>query len=377
VISTNKFTGLRSNYFGFLFGITLVVSQINIVYGLPFALFFLLVFSNKISLNKNDRKLFVLIVLELLWFLFMYIFFPVNFTHWIRHVAFFLIIFTVILTKVDWNFIHGICISMIVLLLLDFSFNLISSYTGMDPFGRAVTIRTGDMLPRLGGVFGHAFFSLNISFMGFLSAYIKRNNIVMILSIINISLTGTYRAIILLFVLLIAFYFIKKGISFLKIKIYSLLFAFSVFAVTVYSVTLNFSQSNVFRVFAWTNSLNNIANNPYFGSQDFYTDEMEFVSLENIENYGIAESTYLEIAVHYGVFPMIIFLMIMILLLRKSYDNFTSSNKIILISTVIIFTDTFYGSIYGMPLTTIFFTLLIFSTNKKLMQRHEPGLVIK
>ena len=363
---------LKTEFFGFLFGIILVVSQINVVYGLPFVIFFLFLLSNKIALNKNDRKLFFFIVLQLLWYLFIYVFFPVNFTHWIRHVAFFVIIFTIILSRIDSNFIYGICISMIVLLLLDFSFNLITIFKGIDPFGRIPTFRPGDILLRLGGVFGHSFFSLNIGFMGFVSAYVKRNKSVMILSIINIILTGSYRAFILLFVLLIAFYFIKKGISFLKIKIFSFLFAFSVFVVTLYSAAENFSESNLLRVFAWTTSLNNIANNPYFGRHDFNTDEMEFVSLKQIENYGITESTYLEIAVHYGVFPMIIFFIIMILLLRKSYDNFTSSNKIILISTFIIFTDTFYGSVYGMPLTTMFFTLLIFSTNEK----STKGLII-
>jgi len=367
VIFINKNFILKSEFFGFLFGILLVVAQINIVYGLPFVLFSLILLSKRIALDdKNDRQLFFLLALQLIWFILMYVFFPVNFTHWIRHFAFFLIILTVIISKVDFNFIVGVCFSLIILFLLDFSFNLITIFTGEDPLGRSSILRPDDIVQRLGGIFGHSFFSMNISFIGFVSAYIKRNKSVMILSIINIILIGTLRGFILLVMLLIAFYFIKKGISFLKIKIYSFLFILSVFAVTVYTVTLNFSESNLYRVYAWINSIDNIAKNPYFGRQDFNKDPIEIISFDNIADYGITESQYLEIAVHYGIFPFILFLIIMILMFRKSYDTFTSSNKIILISGFIIFTDSFYGSIYGMPLTTVFFTLLIFSTKIKI-----------
>lgn len=72
MIFTNKIFILKSEFFGFLFGILLVLSQINIVYGLPFILFISFLFSNKIALNKNDRKLFFLTVLQLLWFLCIY-----------------------------------------------------------------------------------------------------------------------------------------------------------------------------------------------------------------------------------------------------------------------------------------------------------------
>jgi len=362
----------KPKFFGFLFGLILILTQINIVYGLPLVLFSLIIFSEKIALNKKDRLLFFFTTLQLLWFLMMFVLFPVNFNHWVKHFALFLIIFIIIVSKIDFNFINGICISLSLLLLLDFAFNLTTIFAGVDPFGRIPITRPDDFLPRLGGVFGHSFFSLNISFLGIISACFKRNKSILLLSIFNILLIGILRGFILLIILLIAFLIIRKGVSFFKIKIYSFLIVLSVFAITVYSVTLNFSTANVMRVFAWSNAINNISLNPFYGKQDFYSDDIETISFETIENFGVTESQYLEVAVHYGVFPSLLFFIIMTLMLQKSYNEFVnpkqlnSQTKIILISTFIIFIDTFYGSIFGGPLTSVFLTLLIFSTNKNI-----------
>ena len=67
----------------------------------------------------------------------------------------------------------------------------------------------------------------------------------------------------------------------------------------------------------------------------------------------------------------------MILILRKSYYAFNNlihphyEVKIILISAFVIFTDTFYGSIYGSPMATTFLTLLIYSSNKLIKNEYR------
>lgn len=377
MLKRNKSSISKPYFFGFLFGIILVFSQINFYYGLPLVIFSLLILSEKISLNNNDRFIFFVTILQLLWFLFMYIFFPVYLPHWIKHFAIFTIILVVIISKIDLKFIHGICFSLMILLILDFSFNIFSFLTGQDPLGRMPIVRPDDFVQRLGGIFGHSFFSLNISFVGFVSSYIKRNKILIILSILNMILAGSFRGFLLIILIAISFYIVRKSVNLFKIKIYSILFAFSVFAATIFSVTMNFSNANLIRVFAWFNSIENIIENPLFGRQDFYRDEIETISIENIDNYGVTESQYLEIAVHYGIIPALLFFMIMILILRKSYYAFNNlihlhyEVKIILISAFVIFTDTFYGSIYGSPMATTFLTLLIYSSNKLIKNEYR------
>lgn len=366
--SQNNFIHNISEKKGFFFGFILSISQIKIVYGLPFILLFLLFFSNRIKLSNKNISLFYVLIFQIFWLTFVYLLFPGNLSHYIKNVNIFIIILLVIISKFDSQFLIGFSKSLIVLFLIDTFFNLCSFFLGVDPLGRQPLIRPDDITERLGGVFGHSFFSLNISFIGIIIGCIRKNRLIFFLAILNIILIGILRGFILLLLILVAFVVIKKGVSFIKLKLVSLFFAASVFLITFYSVTLNFSQSNLMRVYAWILSLNNIIDFPIFGKHDFvYDDKFDSISFETIDNFGITESQYLELAVHYGLVSLFGLLFVLLKLFKDSYINFnlsTSDNhikKITLIAIFVLFTDLFYGSIFGSTLTTVFFAILIFS----------------
>lgn len=363
----NKLSVNISEKKGFIFGFILSVSQINIVYGLPFVLFFILLLSNKIELNKKNKFLFILLIFQILWLSAVFLLFPSNLNHYIKNANIFIIILLVLISKFDLNFLIGLSKSLMILFLLDFSFNICTFFLGVDPLGRQPQLRPDDVVERLGGVFGHSFFSLNISFIGIIIAYIRKRRMVFLLALINIIIIGIFRGFILLLLIFVAFLVIKKGVSFIKLKVLSLLIATTVFVTTFYSVTLQLSQSNLMRVYAWLLSFYNIIEFPIFGKHDFlYDDKFESVSFDTIYYYGITESQYLELAVHYGIITSIVLLIIMYKLFKESYTNFRGSiqddrfTRIALIASFILFTDLFYGSIFGSSLTTVFFSILIF-----------------
>ncbi len=352
---------------GLFFGFILSISQLNIVYGLPVVLFFILLFSETKALKNKNKRLFFLLIFQIIWMTAIFLFFPSNFNHYIKNINVFIIILLILISKFDLKFLIGLSKSLIILFIVDFIFNLFSFFLGFDPLGRQPQMRPDDVVERLGGIFGHSFFSLNISFIGLIASYISRKKVIFVCAIVNILLIGILRGYLILLLLVIAFYIVKKGVSYFKLKVISILFATSVFIGTFYTVSLQLSQANLMRVYAWLISILGISENLLVGKHDFmYDDKFDSVSFETIYYYGITESQYLELGLHYGLLSMIALLVIMFNLFSISYNSFKNSkvedfkmNKITLISTFIIFTDLFFGSIFGSTLTTVFFVILI------------------
>lgn len=377
----NKLMPNISEKKGLFFGFILSISQINIVYGLPIILLLIVFLSDKIELKAKNKQLFYLLIFQILWMTAVFLFLPSNLNHYIKNVNLFIIILLILISKFDLKFLIGLSKSLIILFILDFIFNLFSFFLGFDPLGRQPQMRPDDVVERLGGLFGHSFFSLNISFIGLIAAYILRKKSIFVLAIINILLIGILRGYLILLLLIISFLFIKKGVSYLKLKAISLLFATTVFIGTFYTVTLQLSQANLMRVYAWLISIIGISENIFVGKHDFmYDDKFDSVSFETIYYYGITESQYLELGLHYGLVSMLVLVIIMFKLFKKSYEAFNKSkvvdiklNKITLISTFIIFTDLFFGSIFGSTLTTVFFIILILTDKTSFKSKHAEN----
>jgi hypothetical protein len=139
-----------------------------------------------------------------------------------------------------------------------------------------------------------------------------------------------------------------------------------VFAVTFYSANgADYISGNLLRTIAWINSIDKISLSPIIGYHGFLPGQFEYMSVNTIIDYGIAESHYLQLAVDFGVLPAIISLYVTYLIsaqcIRKYYSR--PSFSVLLTPALfsgVIFVDRFYGSLFGgMFLTFIFCAICI------------------
>lgn len=356
---------------GFIFGSILSISQVNLSFGLPLSLVALLATAPKFTLKKEHVDLFVLLLFQIVWMSLIYsIYSTNNILYLFKYLSVFAILMPMLFIEYDGSYMKGISLSLLALLMVDFLFNLSSIAFGVDLLGRAPDIRPGDIIPRLGGVFGHSFFSVNISVVGIFCGLLLRSRFVFFMSLINLMINGTFRSWLSILLLVLAYILIRNTLKFRSLLIYLLIFVCFVFAGTVYTALEYDSGGNVLRFFAWTSSIEKILKNPLFGNHKFYTGVFEGIDQYTILDYGIAESQYLEIGLHFGVIPMIIYMLILTKILLNNYKYHFSKQRqwtfreTILLASAMIFADTFYGSIFSSVLTTFFFGILLVSTPK-------------
>lgn len=366
----NKIFKIDKNYLkGFIFGIILCISQINISIGLPIALVSFFLTTPKIVIRSNRFWLIFIVGAEIAWQSFVWLYFKSNdIILLFQSVVVFVILAALLYTECDINYVRGLSLSIAFLMLLDFAFNLITIILGQDPIGRTPDFRVSDLMPRMGGVFGHNFFSLNIGVIGLFSGLLLKNNYVILFALINIVMNGSLRSWIFLLLFGIAYLFVRYSIKFRYLLTTLVFFIIAVFASTIFAASQSETGANVLRVFAWTNSLEKIIDFPIYGNHNFIGERfVEGVSESAIDEYGIAESQYLQLGLHFGVFSMAGYFIIIFIFLINRYKLILhkmqpcSINQNIAIASIVIFADTWYGSIFGSVITTFFFGILFIS----------------
>ncbi len=209
--------------------------------------------------------------------------------------------------RVDRRTVETFSLLLFGLLFIDVLFNLAALTLGNDPLGRTLDLREGTFGKRLGGLFAHSFYSGSISICALTASLNnKKYRWITAIALINLFLAGSWRLIVagpLIAILLIRW----KNRS--KVKIAALIATASIIAVLSTIATSNTAgllqnanESNDFRIFAWTNSIQNIINAPLLGNafpnqQDLEGRVNEEVIVENF----ISESWYLSTASTFGL----------------------------------------------------------------------------
>lgn len=357
---------------GFLFGTLLALAQINLSFGLPLMLMSIFFFHRNIRIDGAKRDIKIALFIKVIWIVLIWSFFKSNnFFVLIQTLSLDIILISLVFFRVDQLFLKGVATSVSVLLILDFLFNLAIYIFGVDPLGRGGALRPGDVIPRVGGLFGHPFYSVNIAVVGIFCGFILRSRSILFSSIINLLMNGTFRSPLTLINFIFFLIATKYKFKLRTIIFGSLIFASAVIFITMYSANNDVYGGNALRVVAWLNSIENIAKNPIFGTHTFRTDPIDDMSADIIVDYGISESTYLQYALDYGVLPMILHLFIIFRMLSINYSRFLVEarnddiRRLALILSGMIFTDTFYGTLFGSVLTTYFVGLMLISYSKK------------
>lgn len=352
---------------GTAFGLAFSIAQSNLYVGLPIALITVLIAAPQIAINSGFLLFKAVLIVKILWTTSIWITLS-NFSisNLITDITPDLILVILTFIKIPYNFLKGSAGPITILIVVDLLFNLWIHATGTDPIGRSIPQREGDILPRVGGVFGHAFLSVNLSIIGVFSASISRSKTTLLLSILNLCINGTFRSPLALALTATAYILTKFKFRTSTTITLGLSFVALIVIITITSATIAESKANQLRLLAWTNAITNISKNPILGNHTFETDTFESMSPETIIDYGIAESIHLQTAVDYGIPASalgLLWLVIIVAHWKKSYKSApTRFNASACTLATVIFIDSFYGTLFNSGITNLYFGLILLST---------------
>jgi hypothetical protein len=348
---------------GIIAGIILVVGLANEMVGLPLLFLYLLLTSKKLSLDRKYLPIVLLLQLKVLWITLVSIAYKdASILSYFRTIGVDMMIMLTILLKKDKNFYKGLFIPIAALFVVDLVFNIWTYSFGADLLGRLAMYRPGDIIPRTGGVFYHPYYSINISIVVILFSIFLRRRLLLVLSILNIVSNGSYRGSLTLIILAAVTFLLIRRAKFRTLVAISLVMVASVLALTVVSVSYIGSYSgNYYRVFAWVNAIENIGIHPIVGTHTFILGKLPSVSEYTIMEFGIAESPYLNYALHYGILPALVHLVVITFVFSQRVKSLYLQKKNRLhgfhiaaaIFAGVAFVDTFYGTVLGSMLTTM------------------------
>lgn len=209
--------------------------------------------------------------------------------------------------RVDSRTVRTFSILLFCLLFIDTIFNLAALALGNDPLGRALDLREGTFGKRLGGLFAHSFYSGSISICALTASLNnKKYRWITAIALTNLFLAGSWRLIIagpLIAILLINWKNRSKAKTATLIATTSIIAVLSTIATSNTAGLLqNANGSNDLRIFAWTNSIQNIINSPLLGNAFPNQQNLEGRINEEVivENF-ISESWYLSTASTFGI----------------------------------------------------------------------------
>ena len=352
---------------GFFFGLALVLTLIKLSIGLPALLLYIIMHIKELRTTRLKFIILLLIVFKIIWMILIHILLS-NKSHFslLQTLTPDIILSSMLLLRINLIFLKGFFIPLICLFIVDFIFNLSLYLFGFDLVGRGQALRDDDFLPRLSGVFGHPFYSINISFVSFIIGFFIKSKLLIFASLLSLFATGSLRGPltgVLILVILVLVYF-----DFKKRNMLLVFFAFAscVFLVTIFSAeNAQYVSGNYLRVIAWKNALIHIINNPILGYHSFLPGDFTVMNVETIINYGISESAYLQYALDFGLIPMLITIIVFFILFTSSYRQLKfdrcKENTAIYIFACVALVDSAYGTIYGSVYTTVVYSALLVS----------------
>lgn len=356
---------------GFFFGALLIFAQINLSYGLVLVLSYLPLLKIR-RIPKEYLPIVTITAIQLIWI------WGVNLHYESKSIFYMLqlsasgiILTAMVFVSMSVSFIDKMLRSVYLLFLIDFCFNLSIYVFGVDPFGRSAGVRPGDLVPRVGGIFGHPFYSVNIATVALISGVFLNKKNMIYLAILGLIINGTFRSPLMLALTALVFVSLKFRLKLCNINILSIIFVSCVFGATFMTAVVNdgFVSGNYLRVAAWLNAIQNIAQNPIFGAHIFTKGSFDEMSLDTIIEYGIAESSYLQLALDFGILAAVLNMVVLYLIMRINVAKFYKNNGdrcgiATAAFSIIAFADSFYGTLYGSVFTAFVYAALCLSFDR-------------
>ncbi len=366
---------------GYIFGVLLSLAQFNLTYGF----FALIAFLPSLKLRKLPPEFLLiafLLIIQIVWLWSINLFYSSK--SWFNMLQISVgstILIIMLFVDLSTKFIEKMLKSIYLLFIFDFLFNLSIYIYGTDPLGRGAAIRPGDFFPRVGGIFGHPFYSVNISTSALIAGAFVKNRKLILLAIIGLVINGTFRSPLMLVLTGMAFFLCSNRFKLKNIIMISTLFILSVIAATYLTALENsdFVSGNFLRVAAWTNSIQHIVENPFFGTHTFEKGGFQDMNLDTILDYGIAESYYLQLAQDFGIIPAILSFYVLYLLLKLNLRSFYHNQRkssVPAALAIIVITDSFYGTYFGSVLTTFVYASLCISYRDSIKVSKESHIKI-
>ena len=348
-----------------VFGILLTASPLNLKFGIPVLVFFIISFFKKTRLPKTYQFIVFLLLLKIAWIAVAHLLIGTSSTYSVFQLIIYdFILLLMMFITLDRASVSAIFTIIILLFLVDLIFNLNNIFFDVDLLGRHVEV--GVIFKRLIGVFGHPYATINISVVAFFIGVFFRSKTLMIVALISLFMTASLRGPLAGIVILVSYFllycrFNRRIIFFTLLGIIALVF----FATVIHANYSAQDTGNYFRALKWGHALTHIIDSPIIGTQIF--PEGEYAWVGNIKySTRNAESMFLGNALDFGVIVAMITPTILYILMRINIKRFYYSDKSrgalsAALVSMFAFSDYFYGSFYGSILPSLFFSILVVS----------------
>lgn len=358
---------------GFFYGLLLLATPLNYIIILPILFIATLLLSDSLSFPRHIPKYLLLSLYILSLFIFFLEFYrgingqDLN----LRLLIFPSFFLMASLCDFKKPFFDGLFISMILIFLINTLFNLYVYLNGSDLLDRVIDYRGDDFYPRLGGLYGHSFLNNAINVMGFLAGFYNKNKTLMWISILSFFSSASLREPICGILIIITYILIHYQFKKITKLFILLLFVIGVLVSTIWSTHVEQpNKSNIIRVIAWKNSIASISDNLIFGVADnlslrdpYTLSSLSAKTFSDAEKTNLfrSESEYLELGYHFGVVPVILLALLIFNNIKTPLQNLSAFNRSKDLLAMIIFADTFYGSLLFTPFFCFFSFLFLYA----------------
>lgn len=195
-----------------------------------------------------------------------------------------------------------------IIFIIDMAFNVGGRALGQDLLGRVTDMREGLVAMRMGGIFGHSFYSGLISLTAITAMLGGRySKIWAIFPAINLIMAGSWRLTVAIPLILLFFIWKKRTYAkeILAVATLSILAVFTTLQTSGFSGKnqMFINDANTLRVFAWITAIQKISASPLTGIGYPAEKIQEGIGMDNnlIDDSLIAESWYLSSAITFGL----------------------------------------------------------------------------
>jgi hypothetical protein len=178
-------------WLGLLFGMLLLAGLVDLRLFVPLVLTGVLVLVGRFVMRPADPMLVALLLAKAGWIALLVVVDGGRpSTALFTVVVVDLVLLTCCFVSVRPAFLQALALPLFALLVGDFAFNAWTHAFGADPFGRMPPPREDSIIPRVGGLFHHSFYSANISLVVLAFALLRRNGLMIALAALNLPSMG-------------------------------------------------------------------------------------------------------------------------------------------------------------------------------------------
>lgn len=220
-----------------------------------------------------------------------------------------------------------------IIFTCDLMVNLYTVINGFDIIGRIVPQREHDYFPRLIGLLGHPFQSINITIIAFISAVSSNRLVLYMMPIVPLLLTSSQRAPVIAGFLICSYLILKRRRLWSVYILFPYAFAIVVVALVFVvaqneTASLGHFTSNQLRVECWQNALRMLPRGIFWGvrnlSDNNFDPNLRYPNYISLFSSGNAESYLLQSFVKFGCLVFLAkaaFYLLVFLRLASSYHK--------------------------------------------------------